>query len=114
MQMTRKTLQMGIRLSDLDKARLEAHARWFDLSLRQVKSQQYALSIAGTSVREVRLGEGTAHMRLLAELCSRTAQWICYVVGDSCADVYLGHSDFQIRRISELYNQRMELESAGS
>ncbi len=109
-----KTMQGPVRLSDLEKARLEEHAEWFGMSLKQERNRQYTLRLAeGSTAREVQLGSESAHLRLLAELCTRTAPWICYAVGDSCAEVYLGHSDFRIRRLAELYAQRAEWEDVG-
>jgi hypothetical protein len=107
--MTRTTIQKSIRLSDLDKTRLEEHARWFGMSLLPEENLGYTLRfLEGATFREIALGAESAHLRVLAELCSRTAQWICYAVGDTCANVYLGHSDLRIRRLAELYDQRTE------
>jgi hypothetical protein len=85
------------------------------MSLRQTQNNSYTLRFPdGTSVRELELDSECAHLRLLAELCERTVPWVFYSLGGSCSDVYLGHSDGRIRRLAELYNQRMELEYVGS
>ncbi len=111
--MAAKTTQKSIRLSDLDKMRLECHAPWFGMRLRREDGQTYILEWQeGATSREVTLSADCAHLRLLAELCERTAQWIYYAVGASCADTYLGHSDYRIGRLAELYGQRSIPESA--
>ncbi len=107
--MARMALQDRSRLSNLDKARLEQHAPWFGLSLRYEKDGTCMLNCPrGATVQVVGLDAESVHLRLLAELCERTLPWICYAVGDNCADVYLGHSDLRIRRLAELYDQRTE------
>lgn len=99
------------RLSDLDKVRLEQHAPWFGLSIRPEKDGTYTLShLRGPTVQVVQLDAESVHLRLLAELCERTLPWIYYALGDSCADVYLRHSDSRVRRFAELYIQRSDSE----
>ncbi len=109
--MPRRAQSNRSRLSNLDKARIEQHATWFGLSLRYEEDGRCALVFPhGATVRVVQLDGESVHLRLLAELCERALPWICFAVGDNCADVYLSHSDFRVRRFAELYNLRSDSE----
>ena len=93
-----------ISLTSEEKERVERLAPYFDLNFCCTGDAAYELSWSddsGTAV--VRLASGSAHVRLLIELCARTAPWLFFHFGESCRRTFFRHSDVQLMRIAELY-----------
>ena len=99
-------------LSVEDRVRLEVIASWFAIEFRQHKDGGYVLrsQISG-SEREVALPQETAHKRLLAEVCSSSADWIYFHCGESCRDSLLNNSDARLLRVARLFLRKMNSRS---
>lgn len=93
-------------LTSLDKARLEMFAPLFDIEFIPKDDNTVQLRLRSPSdgsVSEHVVSADRAHVRLLAELCSRTVRWVYYHPGESVLCSFLGQTDAKITRISELY-----------
>jgi hypothetical protein len=96
-----------ISLTVEEKERLERLAPYFDLNFRCSVDAAYELIwIDDPAATAVRLTNGTAHVRLLIELCARTAPWLYFHFGESCQRTLFRHSDTQLMRIAELYAKK--------
>ncbi len=93
-----------LNLSAEDRVRLEVIASWFAIEFWQQKDGGYVLrsSISGSDL-EVVLPQETAHKRLLAEVCSRAADWIYFHCDESCRDSLLNNSDARLVRVARLF-----------
>lgn len=104
-------------LTRIDKARLESFAPLFDIDFLPQPDDTVLLRlhpVVGDSPPvEHRLPCERAHVRLLAELCSRTVRWVYFHPGESVVCSFLGQPDAKVRRISELY-ARWKSEGASS
>ena len=93
-------------LSDLDKERLTRYAPLFGLNLLHEGLGRYVLHrLDQVGSPPVVLCAQDAHLRLLSELCERTAPWVYYRPDTSCAISLLRHSEQRICRFSELYRR---------
>lgn len=89
-------------LSDNDRLRLRALAPAFGYSLTSTNDGQLVIRDEITNDVFV-LPESKAWLRLLSELCGRSAPWLCFRIGTSCRDTFLGISDAKLLRVAELY-----------
>ena len=89
-------------LSDNDRLRLRALAPAFGYSLHGSTDGQMVIRDEITNNAFV-LPESKAWLRLLSELCGRSAPWLCFRIGTSCRDTFLGVSDEKLLRVAELY-----------
>jgi len=93
-------------LTGPDKARLEMFAPMFDIEFVPKDENSVLLRLrcpCDGAVTEHLVSNERAHVRLLAELCSRTVRWVYYHPGESVLCSFLGQTDAKIARISELY-----------
>lgn len=93
-------------LTHTDKARLEMVAPLFDIEFLPQEDGTVMLRLRSPvddSLTEHHVSAERAHVRLLAELCSRTVRWVYYHPGESVLCSFLGQTDAKITRIGELY-----------
>ena len=91
-------------LTSADCARLEAIALSFGVEFQQIDEATYRLRSddAGRAC-EVLLSAQVAHIRLLAEICSRASKWVYFNFEVSPRDSLLRQSDARLLRVASLY-----------
>lgn len=104
----KKSINLSRReLSVAEKLQLERYAPWFNIEFSQDNSGCYLMRVLDDEdTRQAHLALAIAHRRLLAELCSKTVQWVFYHPGEHVADSLLSQGDSRIRRIADLYGRR--------
>ena len=91
-------------LTSTDYARLEAIALSFGVEFQQVDEAAYRLCSADAGrVCDVLLSAEVAHIRLLAEICSRASKWVYFNFAVSPRDSLLRQSDARLLRVASLY-----------
>lgn len=91
-------------LTSADKARLEEIALFFGVDFHQINDKTYSLRSSDVGrACEVLLSAEVAHLRLLAEICSRASKWIYFTFEVSARDTLLRESNARLMRVAELY-----------
>jgi hypothetical protein len=90
--------------SNSDKARLEHFAQLFGITVAHVTGGRMQLKVTGPRGDQmVDLPSERAYIRLLAELCSVTSNWLCFSQTEHCALTFLGQSDARLERLVQLH-----------
>jgi len=91
-------------LTSTDCVRLEAIALSFGVEFQQVDEATYRLRSADDGrVCDVLLSVEVAHIRLLAEICSRASKWVYFNFEVSPRDSLLRQTDARLMRVASLY-----------
>ena len=91
-------------LSSVDRVRLEEIALSYGLEFRKIDEATYSLRSADAGrVCDVLLGADVAHVRLLAEICSRATKWVYFNFEVSPRDSLLRQSDARLLRVASFY-----------
>ena len=91
-------------LTSTDCARLEEIALNFGVEFHQIDEATYRLRSddAGRAC-DVLLSAEVAHIRLLAEICSRASKWVYFNFEVSPRDSLLRQTDARLMRVASLY-----------
>lgn len=109
MQPTVSLKKCRLSLTSADNARLEEIAPLFGLDFHRADDKTYSLRSADAGrVCDVRLGADVAHIRLLAEICSRASKWIYFNFAVSPRDSLLRQSDARLMRVASLYRAELD------
>jgi hypothetical protein len=89
-----------------EQARLEQFAPLFDIGFKRVSPTHYQISvITSDGVVESLLSEKQAHVRLLAELCSKTVRWVHYSRTETVHTTFFSLADSKLLRMAQLYSK---------
>ena len=104
MQPNASLKKLRLSLTSTDNARLEEIAPIFGLDFHQTDDKTYRLRSADAGrACDVLLSAEVAHIRLLAEICSRASKWICFRFEVSARDTLLRESNVRLMRVAALY-----------
>lgn len=94
-------------LSLEEKARLERLAPLFHIDFRVSDCGQITLALRNPyrDSTEVFVDSEHAHIRLLAEVCSRAVNWVYFHVGEPAHISLFSLTDARLARIAELYTK---------
>lgn len=100
-----------VNLTDAERQRLLTHASEFGLTVELLEDH---IRIADTeSEFSVQLCWDDGWVRLLNEICGRSAPWLCFRVGVSCKDTLFALPDQKLSRLAVLYSQSKSKSALG-
>jgi hypothetical protein len=90
-------------LSDEERHRLLQHASSFGLDVHM--GENHVRIVDPSMDLNVELPWDDGWVRLMTEMCSRVAPWLCFRVGVSCRETLFALPDHKIARLAFLFNQ---------